>query len=107
MFDAGICKICKLENRAANGDKPDEHLVELCRSFYDERTVGVTRAYAALGAKQRIDMLIRVYNTDLPDNAEYCILEDNRQYRIALKQVHGDHIDLTLNRLEGLLDVDS
>lgn len=105
MRDAGILTIYKLTNVAENGRKPTEKLVELCKAYYDERTVGVTRAYAAMGAKQRIDMLVRVYNTALPIDGEYCIPEDGNQYRITLRQKQGDGFDLTLERLEAMLDV--
>lgn len=105
MRDAGILTIYKLTNIAEPGLMPTEKLVEVCAAYYDERTVGVTRAYAAMGAKQRIDNLVRVYNTVLPTDAEYCILEDDLQYRISLKQKEGDNVLLTLERLEEMLDV--
>ena len=105
MRDAGILTIYKLTNVAENGRKPTEKLVKICEAYYDERTIGVTRAYAAMGAKQRIDMLVRVYNTALPIDGEYCIPEDGNQYRITLRQKQGDGFDLTLERLEAMLDV--
>jgi hypothetical protein len=84
---------------------PAEKLVKICDAYYDERTVGVTRAYAALSANQRIDMLVRCHNTELTPEAEYAVLEDGDQYRITLKQRQGDDIDLTLERLEAYYDV--
>jgi hypothetical protein len=105
MHDAGLLTIYSLANVAATGRMPTEKLVKICDAYYDERTVGVTRAYAALGAKQQIDKLVIAYNTTLPANAEYCILEDGNQYRISLKQVQGDDVLLTLERLEDLYDV--
>lgn len=105
MFDAGLLTICSLKNTAAPGMMPKDQLVKICTVFYDERTVGVTRAYAAMSADQRIDMLVRCYNVALPVNAEYVVMEDGTQYRISLKQTQGDHIDLTLERLEDYYDV--
>lgn len=105
MFDAGKLKIYELSNQAAPGLMPAEKLVRICEAYYDERTVGVTRAYAALGAKQQIDMMVTAYNVTLPVNAEYVILEDGNQYRISLKQNQGDHVLLTLVKLEDLYDV--
>lgn len=107
MRDAGILNIYSLENVAESGRMPTEKLVKICEAFYDERTVGVTRAYAAMSADQRIDLLVRCYNTTLPVNAEYAILEDGNQYRISLKQKQGDDVDLTLVRLEDYYDVDA
>lgn len=105
MRDAGIMTIYKLTNVAEPGLMPSEKLVSICQAYYDEQTVGVTRAYAALGAKQRIDKLVVAYNVTLPINAEYAVLEDGNQYRIALKQLQGDNVLLTLERLEELYDV--
>ena len=105
MRDAGKLKICSLQNIAEAGLMPTEKLVEICSAFYDERTVGVTRAYAALGAKQQIDKLVIAYNTGIPANASYAILEDGDQYRISLKQKEGDNVLLTLERLEDFYDV--
>lgn len=105
MFDAGKLTIYRLSNQAAPGLRPSEKLVRICEAYYDERTVGVTRAYAALGAKQQIDALVIAYNVMLPVDAEYVILEDGNQYRITLKQKQGDDVLLTLVRLEDLYDV--
>lgn len=107
MRDAGMLTIYKLTNTAAAGLKPKEQLVEICIAYYDEDPIGVTRAFAAMGAKQRIDNLVTVYNVDLPYDAEYVILEDGLQYRISLKQKRGDNVLLTLERLEAMLDVQS
>lgn len=105
MRDAGILTMYSLQNIAVAGMMPKEQLVELGTAYYDERTVGVTRAYSAMAANQQIDKLVRCYNTELPIGAEYVILEDGLQYRISLKQLQGDHVDLTLERLEEMLDV--
>lgn len=105
MRDAGILTIYKLENIAENGRKPTEKLVSICQAYYTEEPIGVTRAFAAMGAKQRIDNLVTVYNVELPYDAEYVILEDGLQYRISLKQKQGDNVLLTLERLEAMLDV--
>ena len=105
MRDAGLLTIYRLANVAESGMMPTEKLVRICQAYYDERTIGVTRAYAALGAKQQIDKLVIAYNTTLPADAEYAILEDGDQYRINLKQVEGDGVVLTLKRLEDLYDV--
>lgn len=107
MRDAGLLKIYTLTNVAEAGRMPTEKLVKVCEAFYDERTVGVTRAYAALGAKQQIDKLVVAYNATLPAEAEYVILEDGNQYRISLKQLEGDNVLLTLERLEDFYDVDA
>ncbi len=105
MFDAGILKFYSLQNIATAGLMPKEALVKLGEAFYYERTIGYNRAYSAMSANQKTDKLIRCYNQTIPYNAEYVILEDGLQYRISLKQVLGDDVDLTLERLEAMLDV--
>lgn len=104
MRDAGMLSVYYLSNIATPGQMPKEDLVKICDAYYIEQTVGVTRAYAALSANQQIDMLVRIFNTELPTNAEYVVLEDGNQYRISLKQKRGDNIDLTLVRLEDYYD---
>lgn len=105
MRDGGILTIYKLENVATPGLMPAEKLVRICTAYYDYQTVGITRAYAALGAKQQIDALVLAHNTTLTPEAEYVILKDSNQYRISLKQMQGDDVLLTLERLEELYDV--
>lgn len=105
MRDAGMLVICELAETAMNGDMPKYKLVEVGRAYYSEMTLGVTRAYAAMSVNQRIDIVARCWHTDIPERAEYVILEDGKQYRITLKQKRDDHVDLTLVRLEDFYDV--
>lgn len=107
MRNAGILTIYSLSNTGTAGMMPTEKLVEICTAYYEERTIGVTRVYAALGADQQIDALVRCFNTpSLPTNAQYAVLEDGNQYRISLKQkIDADTYDLTLVRLEANYDV--
>lgn len=107
MRNAGILTIYALTNIAVSGSMPVEKLVKVSDAYYSERTIGVNRVYAALGADQQIDMLVRCFNTPtLPTNAEYVILEDGLQYRITLKQkIDADTYDLTLVRLENNYNV--
>lgn len=102
MKNSGILTIYSLTNVANPGAMPVEKLVEICTAYYEERTIGITRAYAAMGADQQIDMLVRCLNTPtLSPAAEYVIPEDGLQYRVTLKQkIDADTYDLTLVRLE-------
>lgn len=107
MRDAGILNLYSLVNTAAKGDKPLEKLNKVGEAFYAERTIGYNRIYAAMGANERIDILVRCYNTDIPYSAKYVILEDGEQYQISVKQkiVDEDATDLTLVRVENYYDV--
>lgn len=103
----GLLTIYALENTAEPGMMPCEKLVSVGTAYYSERTVGVTRMYAARGANSRIDALVRCWNTEIPRNGKFVILEDGEQYRIdgAQKIVNIGAVDLTLIRLEDLYDV--
>lgn len=108
MRDGGIAMLCALENINERGRMPVEKLVMKGTEFYSHRTVGVTRRYAALGAKREFDCVVRLWNCiELPDGVAYAVLEDGKQYRIDFTQqiVDEDALDLTLVRLENYYDV--
>lgn len=109
MRDMGILTMYDLVSTSASGDAPIETLEALCTAYYAEKTVGYNRIYAARGANQEIDMVVRCYNTDVPHAAKYVVLEDGNQYQISVKQkiVDEDATDLTLVRLEDYYDVAS
>lgn len=107
MVPTGLCTIYSLENTATDGKMPTEKLVKICDAYYAERTVGYNRIYAAMGANHKFNMLVRVFNTDLPDEGMYVVLEDGKQYQIDIAQkiVGRDAIDLTLIRVEEYYEV--
>ena len=108
MRDQGILKFYDLKNISTAGAKPKEQLVDLeMPAYYAEKTIGYNRMYAAKGASYKLDALVHVYNTRLPEAAKYVILEDGRQYRIGDVQVivDEDALDLSLERLNQNYDV--
>ena len=109
MRDMGLLTLYDLVTTSTSGDMPVEKLSSLGTAFYAEKTVGYNRIYAARGANEEIDMVVRCYNTDVPYSAKYVVLEDGNQYQISVKQkiVDEDATDLTLVRLEDYYDVDS
>ena len=109
MRDMGVLTLYDLVTTSTSGDMPIEKLSEIGRAYYAEKTVGYNRIYAARGANQEIDTVVRCYNTDVPYSAKYVVLEDGNQYQISVKQkiVDEDATDLTLVRLEDYYDVDS
>ena len=109
MRDMGLLTLYDLVTTSTSGDMPVEKLSSLGTAFYAEKTVGYNRIYAARGANEEIDMVVRCYNTDVPSSAKYVVLEDGNQYQISVKQkiVDEDCTDLTLVRLEDYYDVDS
>ena len=108
MRDEGILTFYNLQNTATNGKKPTEQLVSLdVIAYYANKTIGFNRLYAAKGANVKLDKLIRVYNTIMPEAAKYVILEDGKQYLItsAVQIVDEDAIELSLERLENYYEV--
>lgn len=117
MMDAGLVTFCTLENTAEDGDMPKEKLAPSVTLMFENRNIGVTRFYAAQGANQRIDMLIRVWRVNAKIGM-YAILEDYEgqenedgdQYQIdAVQQtLDGSGLkvtDLTLRRVDRLYEV--
>lgn len=107
MRDMGILDLCELTTTSAPGDFPAEKLVKIATAYYAEKTVGYNRIYAAKGANQEIDMVVRCFNTPVPYSAKYAVLEGGDQYQISVKQkiVDEDATDLTLVRMESYYDV--
>ena len=108
MDREGIVTICTLENISSAGHMPVEKLVEVATAYYRKRTVGYNRLYAALGANQSINMLIRCFNIEAPQYPEvYAVFDDNTQFRVTAIQEIVDEgaVDFTLSRLEENYDV--
>lgn len=107
MQDEGILTIYSLENIAQAGLKPTEKLVYVDKAYYARRTASYSRIYSAMGADHRFDLLVRVFNTSVPEDGMYVILEDGKQYQIDICQeiVGKDCIDLTLKKVEDYYDV--
>ena len=117
MDREGILFICKLENAAAAGFMPVQKLVPLVDAYYRKRTVGYNRLYAAMGANKEISLLVRCFNTEVPDYNEqlYAVFLTSKegepmkleQFRVSAIQeiVEDGAIDLTLSKMEELFDV--
>lgn len=111
MLDAGLVRICSLQSINENGGMPQFSLVEQFVEFYQERTLGVTRLYAALGVNRQVDMLIRIWENGAVLPEMYCVLEDGSQFRISqvqhLRDEYGLKVsDITLERLGTFYDID-
>ena len=83
MRDSGTLEICNLTNEASNGEMPRETLTVVSKHWFEKRTIGVTRLYAARGVNEQIDLLVRI---DLNPNVsigQYAVLGNGAQYRIT------------------------
>lgn len=110
-LDSGLLTIYSLENVAPAGFKPRQALQTVESAYYEERTIGVNRLYAARGANAAIDMLVRIWDTAAAQVNRYVIPEDGLLYRIDAVQTVTDDDglrcrDLTLVRVEDNYDVD-
>lgn len=110
MIYEGLLTIYRLKDVAEKGRMPRQQLVFLSEEYYEERTVGYNRNYAALGADRRVDALVRIWRLDTVQPNDYAVLEDGNQYRIDFVQHLKDDdglpvSDLTLIRLEDFYDV--
>lgn len=110
MDREGKLYICTLQNTAETGFMPIMTLVPLVSAYYRKRTVGYNRLYAAMGANKEISLLVRCFNTEVPDYNEqlYVVFVDNsngplkfEQFRVTAIQeiVEDGAIDLTLSKM--------
>lgn len=120
MKDAGLVTICKLENASEAGLMPKEVLIPISNDatyYFEERTIGLNRQYAAKGVAERVDMLIRIWRAPVRIGM-YAILmdydgqenENGDQYRIDnVQDVYDEDglkvTDITLYRLDELYEV--
>lgn len=118
MKDAGLVTICTLDDMAEPGNMPDEKLNPLSQHYFEERSVGYNRQYAAMGVNERVDMLIRIWREPTVRIGMFALLteyegqvnENGDQYRIDNVQhlLDDDGLkvtDLTLYRMDELYEV--
>ena len=118
MMDDGIIKICELTDIASDGDMPDEITTVLDSMYFESRTVGYNRQYAAKGVNETVDMLVRVWRNASVRIGMMAVLTDYEgqvnesgdQYRIDNVQHLTDDdglkvTDLTLSRMDDLYEV--
>lgn len=106
MDEQGILTICSLENVALPGRMPTEALVEIDTAYYEMIQAGITRTYQALGADRRFDLVVKCFNTAVPQEGLYVVIFGD-QYRIDIcRRIIGkDAVELTLVKLEDYYDV--
>lgn len=109
--DGGVVYVCNLIDTAADGDMPKRVLQRKGKFWYEDRVVGYGRYYAALGANEMVDMLVRIAYSKAVRIGMYAVLGNGDQFRISNVQVLKDEddlrcIDLTLTRLEQNYELD-
>lgn len=108
----GIVYLATLKNIADSGDMPKEQMQYVARYWYEERMIGLQRQYLAKGAREQIDMVIRI--REFKHTARiglYAILGNGDQFRIlnVSRGFDDDHglkfTELTLERLDKLYEI--
>ena len=110
MMDSGTCRIYTVTDAAENGEMPNPTLHEYgdYEWSFEDRMISYSRQYAAMGADQQIDRIIRIWRT--PVRIGDVVAIEDEQYRIDNVQPTLDDdslqvVDLTLRRLEENYDI--
>lgn len=98
-FDDGILTIYKTENIGEPGMKPVTGLVKKDQYYYGFDTLGFSRYYTALQAKQQIESVVNVPGWGDIRTKDICALENGDQFRIALSQPMIDEDGLRITKL--------
>lgn len=112
-LDSGVLTVWHGANVAPAGSMPVMKYKKVWSSYYQNRTVGITRHYTAQQYGDRVDALVRVHRIYEINPAEDKIILhpydhlDGNAYRITQKQdvVDEDNLpatDLTLERDDGI-----
>ncbi len=104
-----MVKFYSVSNTAAAGSKPNETLTYKQSLRYEERTVGITRYYAAKQANARVDYVLRCQKRREISTQNIAVPNDGKQYKIIQVQypeVHGLPVmDLTLEEVTAVYDI--
>lgn len=98
-FDDGILTVYKTKNVAAPGEKPVVGLVEKSKHYFGFGDIGISRYYTALQAGQQISAVVNIPDWHDIEATDICILEDKKQYRIAMAQPTTDENGLRIMKL--------
>lgn len=112
MMGDGVVALCRLEDLAPPGFMPVEKLVPVEVRYFERRTVGYGRQYAAKGVNEQVDLLARVWNCPARIGM-YAVVSQSPeagQYRVDnVQQLTNDDglqvTDLSLSRLDDLYEV--
>lgn len=100
-FTDGVVRIYSISNNAEPGDIPQEETTLIKTLRYEERTVGITRFYAAQQANIRVDYVLRVPRLRDITTQDKAMPNDGLMYRIVQIQYPRDLplvMDLTLEQ---------
>lgn len=98
-FDDGILTIYAAKNEAHTGMMPKTVLYEKERFYFSFDTLGISRYYTALQARQQIEAVVNIPGWPNICATDICALEDGRQYRIVMRQPTLDDQGLRITKL--------
>ena len=98
-FDDGIFTIYTTVNIGEPGSKPVVGLVKKENYYYNYDTLGVTRYYKAMQAQQQLEAVVDIPEWNDISTLDICILENQKQYKIAMIQNTYDDDGLKITRL--------
>lgn len=102
-FNDGVVKIYSVTSTASDGDMPAEGISLKQTVRYHERTVGLTRYFAALQANIRVQYVLRCQRLLSVSAQDVAVPNDGKQYRIVQIQYPEDAglpvMDLTLEEV--------
>lgn len=109
-FNDGIVSICTVTDAAQPGHQPVKKLQTRLKLRFDERSLGITRYYAAKQANISISRVIRVPRGPEISTDDVAITHDGQQFSISLIQavqdVYPPCLDLTLSVITQQMEVD-
>ena len=109
-FNDGVANIYSVCNIASPGGMPKDGLqLKVGCLRYKERTVGMSRYWAAMQTQARIDLVLRMPQLRNVSLHDVVIPTDGQQYKIVQIQYPEDVeppvMDLSLQRLEVAYDI--
>jgi hypothetical protein len=109
-FNDGVASIYSVENIASPGGMPKEALtIKAANVRYKERTVGMSRFWAAKQTNAKIGRLLRMPKLNSVSTQDVVIPIDGKQYKILQVQypedVYPPVMDLSLERLDASYDI--
>lgn len=109
-FNSGVVNIYSVGDIAHPGGMPKEGLTLKVGSLrYHERTVGMSRFWAAMQNQTKVDMVLRMPRLETVSTHDVAIPIDGRQYEIKQVQYPEDidppAMDLSLERLDKEYDL--
>lgn len=98
-FDDGILSIYKTVDVSDPGMKPEIQLELKDQYYFGYDNIGITRYYTAMQANQQIAAVVNIPDWGDISTLDICVLEDGKQYKIAMRQPTTDENGLRITKL--------